>query len=112
MYRAKGFSGKLLDDVVDVLMADDNRLLKVMMEEEMGLVLRGYEHPIKQALFSSLGAALSSFFLIFALKGSIYEFFLVGAFIVILSSFYHKRENLSFIIIWNLAILALISFLT
>lgn len=60
-YSAKGFSGKMLDEVVDVLMADDNRLLQVMLEEELGLHLESVEHPLKQAagaLLGVLGAAL------------------------------------------------------
>lgn len=56
LYGAKGFEGKLLEDVVDVLMADENRLLKVMIEEEMGLSLENVEHPLKQGVFSFLGA--------------------------------------------------------
>ena len=39
LYAAKGFEGKLLDHVIDVLMADGDRLLKVMLEEELGLNL-------------------------------------------------------------------------
>jgi hypothetical protein len=50
MYRAKGFDGKLLEEVLDVLMSDDNRLLKVMLEEELGLTLEAYEHPLRQAI--------------------------------------------------------------
>lgn len=60
MYEAKGFEGKLLDEVVEVLMADDNRLLRVMIEEELGLSLEAYEHPLKQAWGSFLGALSSS----------------------------------------------------
>jgi hypothetical protein len=55
LYAAKGFSGKLLDEVVEVLMADDNRLLQVMLEEELGLNLESHEHPLKQALGALLG---------------------------------------------------------
>jgi hypothetical protein len=55
IYAAKGFSGKLLDEVVDVLMADDNRLLQEMLEEELGLNLESYEHPLKQASGACLG---------------------------------------------------------
>ncbi len=40
LYEAKGFQGKLLEDVVDVLMSDGDRLLKVMVEEELGLSWR------------------------------------------------------------------------
>lgn len=58
LYQAKGFSGKLLDEVVNVLMADDSRLLRVMLEEELGLSLEVYEHPLKQAV----GAAVGAFF--------------------------------------------------
>lgn len=56
LYSAKGFSGKLLEDVMDVLMADGDRLLRVMVEEEMGFTLENHEHPLKQAVGSALGA--------------------------------------------------------
>ena len=39
LYALKGFKGELLDQVINVLMADDNRLLSVMLEEELGLEL-------------------------------------------------------------------------
>lgn len=65
LYAAKGFSGKLLDEAVDVLMADDNRLLQVMLEEELGLNLESYEHPLKQATGAMVGAlGASAFFLL------------------------------------------------
>lgn len=60
LYRAKGLSGKLLEDVIDVLMADDNRLLQVMLEEEMGVTLEIYEHPLKQGAGAALGAFIAS----------------------------------------------------
>src|SRR5215469_16783790 len=60
IYEAKGFSGKLLEEVVDCLMADDNRLLQIMLEEELGLSLEQYEHPLKQSFFALLGALIST----------------------------------------------------
>ena len=60
LYAAKGFSGKLLDEAVNILMADDNRLLQVMLEEELGLQLESYEHPLKQALGAFVGVIGSS----------------------------------------------------
>ena len=60
LYRAKGFSGKLLDEVIDVLMADDNRLLRVMLEEELGLTLEAYEHPLKQSAGAAIGVLATS----------------------------------------------------
>jgi len=60
LYAAKGFSGKFLEESVDILMADDNRLLQIMLEEELGLSLESYEHPLKQALGALAGVAASS----------------------------------------------------
>lgn len=60
LYQAKGFSGKLLKDVISTLASDDNRLLRVMLEEEMGLTLEVYEHPLKQALGAAVGVVTSA----------------------------------------------------
>jgi vacuolar iron transporter family protein len=60
LYAAKGFEGKLLEDVLDVLMADNDRLLKIMVEEELGLTLAAFEHPLKQAAGAGLGVLLSA----------------------------------------------------
>lgn len=67
LYAAKGFSGKLLDEAVEVLMADDNRLLEVMLQEELGLALETYEHPLKQATGAFLGVLGSALVMSFGL---------------------------------------------
>ena len=36
-------------------MADDNRLLQIMLEEELGLTMGSFEHPLKQCLGAALG---------------------------------------------------------
>ncbi|MBJ7449225.1 MAG: VIT1/CCC1 transporter family protein [Parachlamydiales bacterium] len=59
LYAAKGFSGKLLEQVMDVLMANGDRLLRVMLEEELGLTLEGYEHPLKQGFGAGIGALIA-----------------------------------------------------
>lgn len=64
LYAAKGLRGELLEDVINVLMADDERLLKVMMEEEMGLNLEHYEHPIKIGAGALLGSLITGTLLI------------------------------------------------
>jgi vacuolar iron transporter family protein len=56
LYRLKGLEGRLLEEVVDVLMADNDRLLRVMLEEEMGLSLHSYEHPLKQGVGAMVGS--------------------------------------------------------
>lgn len=66
LYAAKGFKGKLLEESIDILMADDNRLLQVMLEEELGLSLESYEHPLKQALGACAGVLIASVGLAFA----------------------------------------------
>lgn len=60
LYQAKGFQGQLLEDVLDVLMADGDRLLKVMVEEELGLTLENQEHPLKQGLGAAIGSVLAT----------------------------------------------------
>lgn len=64
LYRAKGFSGQLLEDVIDVLMSDADRLLRVMIEEELGLSLEKQEHPILQAWGAFLGSIVAALILI------------------------------------------------
>ncbi len=59
LYAAKGFEGKLLEDVLDVLMADGDRLLRVMVEEELGLTLEVHEHPLKQGVGAAIGALIA-----------------------------------------------------
>jgi vacuolar iron transporter family protein len=108
MYLAKGLSGKLLEEVIEVLMADDNRLLRVMLEEELGLTLEVYEHPLKQAFGAfcgaSVGAALCLFgYWAFPLFGL---FIIAGILITIASTLSAKLEqnHVWNQIVWNLAI--------
>ncbi len=111
LYEAKGFSGKLLDEAIEVLMADDNRLLQVMLEEELGLSLESYEHPLKQAagaLLGVIGAALIFSFGLFALPvwGSAV---CAGVVIALSAGTTAQLEKNRFLpaIIWNLAVAAL-----
>lgn len=115
LYQAKGFKGKLLDEAVEVLMADDNRLLQVMLEEELGLNLECYEHPLKQASGAFLGVLVS-----FSVS-SIAYFFLPNytifptlfSLIAIASFWMAKKEKNRPLpsLIWNIA-LASVSFLS
>lgn len=111
LYGAKGFEGKLLNDVVDVLMADQDRLLKVMLEEEMGLTLQAYEHPVQHILGASAGcliALIVNGIFLFALPtygvilaaGSV----LIGA--TVLSAAYEKNRMVP-AVIWNVSLGAL-----
>lgn len=108
MYEVKGFKGELLNQVVETLMADDNRLLRVMLEEELGLSLEVYEHPLKQSFGAGLGALLSSLLILGA-----YYFFpnfgvpLLSVIIVIISAYItatlEKRQPLGSVT-WNLTL--------
>lgn len=110
LYAAKGFEGKLLEDVLDVLMADGDRLLRVMVEEELGLSLETYEHPLKQALgaatgcfFAALICLISFWFLPFGLY--------LGAILAIggaaALAAYFERNQLIPAIVWNLGLATL-----
>ena len=66
LYSDKGLSGPLLDNVVDVLMADQERLLRIMLQEEMGLHLEERVHPLIQGLSAAAGTCASLVLLPFA----------------------------------------------
>lgn len=59
LYAAKGFVEPLLSQVVDTLCADEDRLLKVMMEEELGLSIHHVEHPLVVGLWN-FGSCLAA----------------------------------------------------
>lgn len=106
LYRAKGFEGRLLDEVVDVLMADSDRLLRVMLQEEMGFRLEENEHPLIQGLGAMVGAFVGACIPIMgyyyfdgvgALMGAAIS---LGAFAGI--SAYRERNQVIHAIVWNL----------
>lgn len=111
LYQAKGFEGKLLEEVVDVLMADQDRLLKVMLEEEMGLTLQAYEHPMQQVLGALAGATLSwgvAALLLFFLPS--YGIWIATALTLgaatILSSLYEKNKVIP-ALVWDYSLVTL-----
>lgn len=111
LYRTKGLSGKLLDDTISVFMADDNRLLRIMLEEEMGLTLEIFEHPLKQSSGAALGSFISSLLFITSFFLSPLYGPLASTFLVITASSYimakQDRSKTLEAIIWNLAVAAL-----
>ena len=46
--------------VCEVLMADDQRLLQLMLTEELGLSLESFEHPIKQSFGAGIGVLIAA----------------------------------------------------
>ena len=108
LYAAKGFSGKLLEESIDTLMADDNRLLQVMLEEELGLQLESYEHPLKQAAGAFLGVLGASILMSAALF--LFPWWGVGLMTLLIIGLAagissHLEKNNPFTsIVWNIAI--------
>ncbi len=113
MYLAKGFSGKLLEEVIDVLMADDNRLLRVMLEEELGLTLEAYEHPLKQAFGALCGSIASASFCLLGLWAfPTFGLPLFAGIVVALSAAISaklERNRAWNAIVWNLAIAGVVA---
>ena len=110
LYAAKGFEGKLLEDVLDVLMADGDRLLKVMVEEELGLSLECQEHPLLQSLGAILGALSATAILLFGIYLNSHWSLVASAVGVAigagLTAFYAGNRFVP-AIVWNLGLLAL-----
>lgn len=46
LYAAKGFTEPVLTQIVHTIAGDEDRLLKVMMEEELGLKMQHMNHPL------------------------------------------------------------------
>lgn len=110
LYAAKGFEGKLLDNVVEVLMADGDRLLRVMVEEELGLKLESYEHPLKQASGAGIGTLVATLLIFFfhLLIPYPQAGFITGSLIAIAiaSTFsaYYEQNRIIPAIFWNLGL--------
>lgn len=109
MYRAKGFSGELLEKVIDVLMSDDNKLLGLMIEEEFGVSLESYEHPLKQALGCAVGVAIAGCAGGIGLAASDSWGLFLSSYIVVFAASYIMasidRVRILNNIVWNLSIL-------
>ena len=111
LYAARGLKNRLLEETVEVLMADDNRLLQVMLEEELGLSLESQEHPLKQALGAFLGSLLAAGVLLFSFSQLPLKFSLLisSLFVILTSCVKAKKEKHSYIttIVWSLGIFLL-----
>ncbi len=59
LYAAKGFREPLLGQIVDTLTSDEDRLLKIMMEEELGLSMQHINHPLLVGLWNFAAAAVA-----------------------------------------------------
>ncbi len=108
LYKAKGFQGKLLDEVVDVLMADGDRALRVMLEEEMGFRLEENEHPLIQGLGAAAGSFIAALavLLAFLFSSAVLPVVLVVVVFCLSSYVTAKKEHNKVIpaMMWNLAI--------
>jgi len=96
LYAAKGFQPPLLDQVVDTLCADNDRLLKVMMEEELGLFFQNLHHPVLVGLWNGAGALVGSLLLalpLLVLGAGAARWWMPGAGVVLLAAlaFLHTR---------------------
>jgi hypothetical protein len=106
LYALKGFQGKLLEDVVDVLMADGDRLLRVMLEEEMGFRLEENEHPLIQGLGAGIGALSASVLMVLAAMFADFAAVVITAGVVIgIAAYVYarlERNNRVSAVVWNL----------
>lgn len=111
LYATKGFEGKLLEDVLDVLMADDDRLLRVMVEEELGLSLESHEHPLKQSFGAFCGSLFAAILCLAALSinfhfGIIFASVIVVGVTAAISAKYAQNRTIP-AIVWNIGLWAL-----
>jgi VIT1/CCC1 family predicted Fe2+/Mn2+ transporter len=105
IYEAKGFKGTLLEEVVATLMADDNRLLQVMLEEELGVSFEVLDHPAVSG-FMAISGMLAALFMIAALSLLPFGIY-VGSFVLMgtIALYESKKQKLPSFnnVIWSLS---------
>jgi hypothetical protein len=93
-------------------MSDDNRLLAVMLEEELGLTLQAYEHPLKQSFGAFVGVLSAA--LLCLLGFWVFPSFgvpIASALVIVTSAaFFAKIEKNRVLpaFLWNLALALLV----
>lgn len=110
LYKAKGFEGKLLEDVLDVLMADEERLLRVMVEEELSLSLGTQVHPLKQGFGALIGGTIAAFvclisYYFFSAWGMWAASFIIIGVAAALSALFERNQKIP-AVVWNLGLAA------
>lgn len=112
IYKAKGFQGEILRQIVDTLAADDNRLLQVMLTEELGIPLESYDHPLQQGFAAAVGGIISSITIYIASQiDLLFGTLLVGIILIGISSFWFakiQKNNCLHAVIWSTALFGLI----
>ena len=60
LYATKGLKGPVLKEAIDQICSDPEVLLKVMMEEELGIFSSRFEHPALRAVVETCAAVLGA----------------------------------------------------
>ena len=111
IYELKGFQGQLLDDVVNVLMQDDNRLLQVMLDEELGISAYCQEHPLNQGFGACCGAIATAFIALFATYFYGWMGTLISCFVILMVCSWlfakHQNNRTTPSMVWQIALFVL-----
>lgn len=60
LYYKKGFRGKALEEIVDVITSNEKTWLRTMMQEELGLTEAEFVNPINEAVVIGMAALVGS----------------------------------------------------
>jgi vacuolar iron transporter family protein len=94
LYRAKGFTGDLLEQVVDTICSDEERLLKVMLEEELGIFFEQRNHPVLTGVMTGAASLVSGIIVALA-AGSGHPAVAIGAAVVVIAALCVMRSGLA-----------------
>ena len=121
VYAGQGFSGALLDEIVDTVTADKERWLRLMMTEELKLPPEPPKPAMRAALVTLVTGALAALvplvpFLVLSLRAamlvcvlaSVVALFSLGAYKARLTGRALWKDGLQFVVIGGLAALAAI----
>jgi hypothetical protein len=97
-------------------MADKDRLLKVMLQEEMGFRLEEHPHPLVQGVCASFGASISFGYIVLLYLGCSMDVLIVGVAgcIAVVGALMAKFERNLMIpaFIWNASVTSVIVVVT
>lgn len=96
IYQQKGFSGEMLDDIVNTITADQDVWVQIMMAEEHQLAPTDRRHALRAALIVGFSAIVGSLipllpFVVLSVQTSIFVSILISALTLFLVGAYKAR---------------------
>ncbi|MBI3379506.1 VIT1/CCC1 transporter family protein [Candidatus Gottesmanbacteria bacterium] len=99
LYKHYGFSGKILDDIVEKITSNNDTWLKVMMEQELKLTPVDRKEAVPAAVIVGVAAIIGSFipltpFFLFDIKSAILVSLIISSLTLFIVGYYKAQKTL------------------